>query len=77
MIGDAFKISVVELVLGVDDDEHALVEDAEEGVHHVGEFRLTLVVVFFEFVEEIGEDVRVLEVDDAVGFLEHAMEFAF
>lgn len=77
MIRHTFKICIIELILGVDDDEHALVEDPEEGVHDVGEFRLAFVVVVFQFTEEIGEHVRVLEVNDAVGFLEHVVEFSF
>lgn len=60
VFGHALHVPIVELVLRVDDGEHALVEYDEEGVHDFGESDAAAVVVPLELVEEVGEDGRVL-----------------
>lgn len=77
VFGHALHVPIVELVLSVDDGEHTLVEYDEEGVHDFGESDAAAVVVPLELVEEVGEDGRVLQVDDAICSFEHLVELAF
>lgn len=70
----AGHVLVVELVLRIQHLEHALVEDREEVVQHVGQLRVALVVVALQLAEEVREHLRVLHVDQPVGLLEHLVE---
>lgn len=74
MFRHATQVRVVELIAGVEDGEHALVQDGEERVQGVVESHLPLAVVLLQFAEEVVEDVGVLEVDGAVRFAEHFVE---
>ena len=65
---------VVEAVLRVEDDEHALVELLEELIERVLQVHLPVVVVLLEVVKEVDEDVGVAFVDDAVGLLEQLVK---
>ena len=64
----------IELVLGVENREHPLVEGGEEMVEGRFQVEVSLLVVVFQVLEEVGEDVGVLDVDDAVGLPEKTVE---
>lgn len=77
MFRHTIQVFVVELVLGVDDREHLLVENAEKGVHRVRELHVSFAVVRLELSEEIHEDLSVLHIDHSVRLLEHFVELSF
>lgn len=70
----ASQVLLVESILGVYHGEHLLVEEDEEVVHGLRELDAPFGVVQLELREEVGEDPRVLQVDDPVGLLEHLVE---
>ena len=70
----ARHVLLVVLVLGVDDAEHAQVQYVKELLHRLGEARASRGVIVLQLVEEVGEDVRVLQVDGAVRAREHVVQ---
>lgn len=77
VFGHTLHVPIVKVVLCIDDGEHPLVEYDEEGVHDFGESDAAAIVVPLELVEEVGENRRVLQVDDAVCPFEHLVKLAF
>jgi len=67
----------IKAVLAVDDLEHLLIEGIEELLKHPVETRPPFDEVRLEVLEQVGEDVLVLLVDDPVRPLEHVVELFF
>lgn len=68
------RLLVIEAELGVQHAEHALVEGTEEVVHGLFEIDLALRIIVLQVTEQIGEDLAVLLVQNAVRALEHVVK---
>ena len=69
-----FHLRIVEAVLGVEHDEHPLIELTKKLLQGVLEVDVAAVVVILEVFEEVDEDVRVALVNDPVGLLEELVK---
>jgi hypothetical protein len=64
----------VEIVLGIKDCEHPLVQATKEVFQRLLEVDLTMVIVRLEVFKKVDENVRVPLVDDAIRLLEESMK---
>ncbi len=67
-------LRVVEILVRVEDDKHALVQLTEKLAQGVFQVELAAIVVHLQILEEVDEHVRVALVNDAIGLLEQLVE---
>lgn len=76
VVRDALQVAGVERVVRVQKSEHLLHESGKETVEGVREVQGLALVVELQVLEQLGEDVRVLLVEDAVRLQEHLVQIA-
>jgi len=75
-VTDTAEVSLVEHVLSVQQREHLEQQRREEPVKDAAELQLSAAEVRAQVVEQLGEHVRVLLVQDAIRRREHVMQLA-
>ena len=76
MLGEAGEVRLVKRVLRVEQHKHLPEERREEVVERVEQIDVLALVVGAEVMEEVGEDVRVLLVEQPVRLDEHVVQVA-
>ena len=70
-------LRIIKCVLGVEHSEHSLIKLGKEFPQSLLQVNVSVFVIILEIFEEVGKDIRISFVQNAISFLEHVVEVSF